>query len=114
MMIDKAKKDRLTFSLVAIASAVIAIVTTAVVIMLVLKQNYVPMWFILGVSAICFYTSVFCTFSAFDRNTAVMMLGEIEALGTDNVQTIAEKLGWKEKALEKFVKKLVKWGYISK
>ena len=113
-MIDKAKRDRLIFTLVAIASAVVAIATTAVVIMLILKQNYMPMWFILALSAICYYTSVFSAFSAIDRNTAVKVLEAKEALGTDSAVTLAEKLGWKDKACEKFRIKLIKWGYISK
>ena len=112
-MIDKAKKDRLFYSLISIASAVAAIVTTAAVIMLVLKQNYLPMWFVLGASAVCFYVFVFCTFSAFDRATAMRVLSEIETLGSSETELLAEKLGWTDKATEKFVKKLVKWGYIA-
>ena len=113
MMIDKIKKDRLILSLVAIVSAVVAIATTAAVIMLVLKENYTPMWYILGVSAVCFYASVFFTFSAFDRNTALRVIFEIGALGTSDTEALSEKLGWTLKATEKFKSKLIKWGYIS-
>ena len=112
-MINKAKKSKRIFSLVAIASALAAIITTALVILLILKQIYIPMWFILGVSAVCFYTFVLCTFAAIDRGTAMRVIAEIEALGTYETEPLAEKLGWNKKATEKFVKKLIKWGYIA-
>ena len=113
-MINKAKRDRLIFAIVGICTAIFALATTAAVIMLVLKENYVPMWFLLGVSAICYYASVFTTFSAIDRNTAVRVLEEISALGTQDTVTLAAKLGWTDKATEKFTRLCTKWGYLSK
>ena len=113
-MINKAKRDKMIFALVGSISALIALVTTAVVILLVLKEIYLPMWFVLGVSAIFYYVSVFFTFSAIDRSTAIRVLGEIESLGTTDTVALAEKLGWTERATGKFVASCTKWGYISK
>ena len=112
-MLDKVKKDRLIISIIAIASAVIAIASTAVVVLLILKMNYVPMWFVLAASAICYYLAVFTAFAAIDRSTAIRALTEIELLGSYDTEPLAQKLGWNTKATEKFVKKLLKWGYIS-
>ena len=111
-MINKAKRDRLIFALVAAVALVAALATAAVVIKLVLDQNYTPMWFVLGVSVICFYIATFLGFVALDRGTAIKILGVVESNGSTDAQLVADKMGWKLRAAEKMLASCKKWGYI--
>lgn len=112
MNIDKAKKDKKLFALLGACAFAVAVAFAVIVIMLVLKQSYLPMWFFLAFSAAGFYATPFLGFAAFDRNSALMLLSAINELGEDSVPSVAAKLGWKEGATEKFMKKCAKWGYI--
>ena len=112
-MIDKAKRGKRTFTVIAFLSALAAVATTAVVILLILNKTYIPMWFVLGFSAVCYYTCVFSAFASIDRGTAIRVLNVIDELGSYETEALAEKLGWNNRATEKFLKKLVKWGYIA-
>ncbi len=112
MNIEKAKKDKKFFALLGAGAFAAAVISAVIVIILVLKQNYLPMWFLLAISAAGFYATPFLGFAAVDRNSVIILLRAADELGANSVSDIAARLGWKENATEKFIKKCVKWGYI--
>ena len=112
-MIDKIKKDRRLYTVAAGASLFVAVVCAAIVIALALTENYIPMWFLLVLSAAGFYAAPFLAFSAVDRNSAIALIKAKDELGADSPSLIADKLGWREAVTERFMKKCEKWGYLS-
>ena len=113
-MIEKAKKQRLVLSGLCLLSLAVALVLTFVTFSLINDMNYPPMWFTLGISVVCYYLTVFLAFMALDRNTAVKFLRITDGCDMNNIDDISEKLGWKKKATERFVRKCKKWGIITK
>lgn len=113
-MIKKAKKQRLIIAGLCALSLVLATVFAILTFSFINAMNYVPMWFFLGISVLCCYATLFLAFMALDRNTALKLCRIAEDCGVDNTDELAERLGWKKKATERFVQKCKKWGIIEK
>lgn len=111
-MIERAKKHRLIYAIIGGASFALGIILAAVVFILILGQNYFPMWFFLGFSVLFFNATPFLAFAAVDRNTAIRVIKVIEECGSADKKTVARALNWKVKATARFLRKCKKWGYI--
>ncbi|MBQ8689934.1 MAG: hypothetical protein IJ515_06195 [Clostridia bacterium] len=114
--IDKAKRARLLFLITGAVSAFVGVAALAAHLLLsdrfITAKNYTPLIIILAVCAAGLYSAVFLLFSAYDRAVAVRLIAVAYEVGPDNVTEIAARMGWKESATEKFIKKCHKWGYL--
>ena len=112
-MREKVKKTRLLLASLAAAVLVIAIALTAVSLFLTLRESYTALWYIVPISVVCYYGALVLGFLAVDRSGAIRLLAAVQGLGgTTDVQALALEMGWKQKAVEKLLKKCKRWGYI--
>ena len=107
--IRKAKKQRVALAVCSVAALIISVACAGACILLILAENYLPMWFLLAICVAGIYAATFLIFAAHDRKTAMRL---IDTVGSDisSEQTVADAMGWHIIAARKFIAKCKKWG----
>ena len=108
----KAIKRKKTFTVLAIATFLVAVLLLIPLYFMFSSSNYIAMIPFGVISIISFYANVFFAFAAYDLKVMLRVIPIIDEFGSENVSSIAERIGWRQIATEKFIKKCKKHGYI--
>ena len=109
----KAKRNQKRYLAIFLASLSMALILTVISALLLIRFHYLPAIICAAVSAVGYYLFVFMLFAFLNARTAVRFVEIAKELGTDRLEDISDKLGWKLTATEKFMKKCKKCGYIA-
>ncbi len=110
-IMDKIKRAFLTYAAIAVASAVVAIVSLILSIVFFKGASYVAMLVFLVLVAIGVYVAVFTLFAAIDRKTMLRFVSLFDENGGD-ISAVSEKMKWSESSSVDFAERCRSKGYI--
>ena len=109
---EKAIKRKNLYTILSIASFVAVVLLLIPAYIMFVNANYMAIIPFLAVAIVLCYVNVFVAFAAYDARVALRVIPVIHELGADNIQAIADKIGWKIVPTKKFIKKCKKHGYV--
>ena len=113
---EKAQKNRRYLLIAGAAACGVAVVTTALVVVLWYKTLYVFMGVMLALSVAAIYAIPFTFFAAHEAALAIKIIPVFEENGelseAERIEKTAGDIGWKTVATEKFIRKCQKRKYI--
>ncbi len=110
---EKAKRNKKIYLIVALLSAFFAIVLTALAIVSVFNLKYGLGITLAVLSAIGYFAAVFLFFAFLDVKIIIKIISLAENGKSPPVSEAAILLGWKETPTKAFIAKAIKKGYLS-
>ena len=111
--IKDARRAKLIYIVISACAVALAAVGAILAVLFIKKTVYPLTFTFLGISVFAIWHIPFCVFAFLDRMTLIRLIPTVEECGAHNIAAIAERIGWKEKATAKFIKKYVKKGYFT-